>query len=216
MFSFFWRQAAPTDPADEGDSIQLPEADYNGLLLEQALKQRRTIREFSVQPLQLQALSQLLWAAQGITSQMGLRTAPSAGALYPLEIEVVVGAVDGLPPGIYHYLPKRHRLQKVLNGDRRNDVARAAREQRWMADAQIMLIITAVARRTEHKYGHRAEIYVPIEVGAAAQNVLLQAVSLGLSAAIVGAFDTQRLHKLVSAKNQEVPLLILPVGCAAS
>ena len=213
MIYFLWQQAGH---AGEGDSIQLPKAEYRGLALEQALIQRRTVREFSVQPVTLRELSQLLWAAQGITSQSGFRTAPSAGALYPLEVDVVVGAVDGLSPGIYRYLPRTHRLQKVLQGDRRKETAQAALGQWWMRDAPLMLIISAVSQRTENKYGRRASLYVPIEAGAAAQNVLLQAVSLGLSAAIVGAFDTQRLHELIGAKKKEEPLVILPVGWAAS
>ncbi len=212
MISFLWLQ---TTHAGEGDSIQLPSANHRGLVLEQALQLRRTIREFSVQPLALQALSQLLWAAQGVTSDRGLRTAPSAGALYPLEIYVVIGAVDDLSPGVYRYLPKTHRLKNVVEGDRRKETARAALGQWWMADAPVMLIINAVEQRTERKYGSRAGLYVPVEAGAAAQNVLLQAVSLGLSAATVGAFDTGRLHALIGARKSEEPLLILPVGRAA-
>lgn len=213
MLSFLWLQAAH---AGEGDFLKLPEAGYRGLALEETLEQRRTVREFSTQPVSLQALSQLLWAAQGITSEQGFRTAPSAGALYPLEIDVVVGAIEGLPAGVYRYVPKSHSLRKVLDGDHRNETARVALGQRWMADAPIMIIISAVAQRTERKYGNRAELYVPIEAGAAAQNVLLQAISLGLSAATVGAFDPQQLHKLLGAKKNEEPLLILPVGWAAS
>ncbi len=201
--------------ASEGDTIQLPEPDYRGIALEEVLKQRRTVREFSLQKVPLTALSQLLWSAQGVTSQRGFRTAPSAGALYPLEIAVIVGAVVGLPNGVYRYRPDHHTLQKVLDGDRRKETARAALGQGWMADATMLIIITAVARRTERKYGKRAELYVPIEAGAAAQNILLQTVSLGLSAAIVGAFDTRQLQQIIRSQKGEEPLLILPVGWAS-
>ena len=156
--------------ASEGDTIQLPEPNHRGIALEEALRQRRTVREFSLQRVPTTALSQLLWSAQGVTSQRGLRTAPSAGALYPLEIDVIVGVVAGLPAGVYRYRPDNHTLQKVLGGDVRKEAARAALGQGWMADAPVLIIINAVARRTERKYGKRAELYVPVEAGAAAQN----------------------------------------------
>lgn len=213
MTSFLWLHAGY---ASEGDTIRLPEAEYRGLLLEQALKQRRTIREFSIQPLGLEALSQLVWAAQGVSSSRGLRTAPSAGALYPLEVDVVAGEVEGLAPGVYRYLPETHSLQKVMGGDLRKETAGAALGQWWMSDAPMIIIISAVAQRTERKYGRRASLYVPLEAGAAAQNVMLQAVSLGLASAIVGAFDPQRLHTLLGQKKKEEPLVILPVGSAAA
>lgn len=212
MIYFLW---LPPGQAIEGDTIQLPQPEYRGLVLEQALQQRRTVREFSSRPVKLKELSQLLWAAQGITSSRDFRTAPSAGALYPLEVDVVAGAIEGLPPGVYRYQPKAHSLQKVVDGDVRKETARAALGQWWMNDAPVILIISAVAQRTEKKYGRRASLYIPLEAGAAAQNALLQAVSLGLAAAIVGAFDTHRLQTLLAAQNKEEPLVILPIGHAA-
>lgn len=200
--------------AGEGDILQLPKPAYRGVLLEQALMERRTVRQFSTQPLDIQALSQLLWAAQGITAENTLRTAPSAGALYPLELDVAVGHVDGLEPGVYRYLPRGHRLRRQLAGDKRLEVAKTAWGQIWMSRAPVLLIIRAVYPRTRIKYGGRAQIYVPFEAGAASQNILLQAVSLGLVAATVGAFPPQKLMAHLGGDRQEEPLAIVPVGYA--
>jgi SagB-type dehydrogenase family enzyme len=201
--------------AGEGDILHLPKPEYRGILLEQALMERRTVRQFSVRSLDTRALSQLLWAAQGITAENTLRTAPSAGALYPLELDVVVGHVDGLEPGVYRYLPQGHRLRRQLAGDIRLEVAKTAWGQIWMSRAPVLLIIRALYPRTRIKYGGRAQIYVPFEAGAASQNILLQAVSLGLVAATVGAFPPQQMGILLGGDKQEEPLVIVPVGYAA-
>jgi len=201
--------------AASAEILPLPEPQYRGLALEQALAGRRTVREFSARPLELTALSQLLWAAQGITSDRGFRTAPSAGALYPLELDVIVGHVGGLEPGVYRYLPQGHRLRRQGTGDRRREVAETAWGQLWMSQAPVLFIIRGVYKRTSTKYGERASLYVPLEAGAVTQNLLLQAVSMGLSAATVGAFPPQQLGRLLGGEKREEPLVIIPVGHAA-
>lgn len=204
--------AAPAD-------IALPAPDSAGALpLERAIAQRRSLREFAPRrSLPLAALSQLLWAAQGTTSPDGRRSAPSAGALYPLELCVVVRRVEGLPPGTYRYRPVAHVLRRVGDAapagvDEADPVARAARDQRAVADAPALIAITAVEARTAAKYGDRAPRYVAFEAGAAAQNAALQAVALGLGSVVVGAFDDDALARALGLPPGERPLALLAIG----
>lgn len=176
------------------------------------LQQRRTHREFANQSITLEQAAQLLWAAQGITSREGYRTAPSAGALYPLELHLLAGQVEDLPAGSYRYDPARHLLQREKSGDMRQAVVAIALQQEWMAEAPAMVVISAVDARTRKKYGNRGARYVLMEVGHAAQNLLLQAVALDLAGATVGAFEDKRLHELLGLGDEEHPLIILPVG----
>jgi SagB-type dehydrogenase family enzyme len=178
------------------------------------LRARRTIRAFASQPLSLEGVGLLLWAAQGVTSHEGFRTAPSAGALYPLELHLVAGDVVGLAPGSYRYDPVRHALRPGVEGDRRSAIAAAALGQTWIAQAPAIVVISAVESRTTAKYGRRGIRYVHMEVGHAGQNLLLQAVALGLAGAIVGAFDGDGLGRLLGLPVQEHPLAIVPVGHA--
>ena len=181
------------------------------LSVEQALRGRRSLRSFAATPLTLAEVSQLLWAAQGITDQRGHRTAPSAGALYPLELLLVAGNVTGLPSGVYRYRPAGHDLVLAVTGDRRAEVAKAC-GQGWVADAPAAVVFTAVFARTAKKYGERSARYVPIEVGAAAENLALQAEALGLGATVVGAFDDAALATILATAAEEQPLALLPVG----
>ena len=176
------------------------------------LAQRRSVRAFAAAPLTLAQFGQLLWAAQGVTSREGLRTAPSAGALYPLELYAAVGHVVGLVPGVYHYEPRGHRLALVETGDKRRAVAAAALGQAWIAAAPAVIIIGAVYARTAAKYGSRAERYVPIEAGHAAENIYLQAEELDLGTCDVGAFEDQAIARAISLPREVVPLLLMPVG----
>ena len=180
--------------------------------LNQILQRRRTHRAFASRPLSLVEVTQLLWAAQGVSSQAGLRTAPSAGALYPLELHLLSGDVDGLPAGRYRYDPMHQSLHAESRGDLRQIVAAAALQQDWIAQAPAVFVISAVDTRTTRKYGKRGIRYVHMEAGHAAQNLLLQAAALRLAAAIVGAFVDEELQRLLDLPGQERPLLILPVG----
>jgi SagB-type dehydrogenase family enzyme len=156
----------PDHPGEAVDIIPLPPAARESQVsVEQALWGRRSVRSFSTSSISLEQAAQLLWAAQGISDDAGHRTAPSAGALYPLEVYLVAGQVDGLEPGIYHYLPKIHALRWVAGEDIRGELAAAALNQDWMADAPAMLAITAVFARTNIKYGDRTTRYVYMEVG---------------------------------------------------
>lgn len=193
--------------------IRLPAPRLDGdLALERALHTRRSVRAFGRTPLTLAEVSQLLWAAQGVTTRDGRRTAPSAGALYPLELYLVAGNVEHIEPGIYRYVPDGHRLAALMRGDRRADVARAALGQECVERAAAVLTFAAVEERTARKYGKRSERYVPIEVGHAAQNVLLQATALGLGAVVVGAFDDRALQGTLGLQQEETPLYLVPVG----
>lgn len=180
--------------------------------LAELLQQRRSVRAFEPVPLSLAQLGQLLWAAQGITAEGQLRTAPSAGAIYPLELYVVAGDVEGLPAGIYHYDPHGHRLQLVEAGDRRHALASAAVRQAWLATAPATVAFAAVEARTAAKYGSRSSRYVAIEVGAATENLFLQAEDLGLGTVDVGTFDDAAIARLLQLPNGVAPLLLMPVG----
>lgn len=194
-------------------SLRLPPARQNGeVALERLLCVRRSVREFAPDALKLAEIAQLLWAAQGVTHPMGLRTAPSAGALYPLETHVVTGEVASLAAGIYHYQPVQHELTKTGDGDRRAELAAAALGQDWIADAPAVLVLAAVYPRTAGKYGARAESYVHIEVGHAAQNVYLQALALGLGTTEVGAFDDRAVKPVLGLAADQAPLAIMPIG----
>jgi SagB-type dehydrogenase family enzyme len=180
--------------------------------LQQLLMERRSVRSFSAASLSLPQLGQLLWAAQGITHPEGLRTAPSAGALYPLELYAVVGAVDGLKPGIYHYQPDGHRLKKVVDGDQREKLARASHGQSWIAMAAVVIAFGAIYERTTRKYGERGVRYVHMEVGYAGENLHLQVSALGLGTTVVGAFDDDAVAEVLGLPASTQPLALMPVG----
>jgi SagB-type dehydrogenase family enzyme len=193
-------------------ALQLPS--YRGVLsVEEALLARRSIREYRAGPLTLAEASQLLWAAQGVTDPTsGRRTAPSAGALYPLETTLVTGDVDGLAPGGYRYSPAAHELTRMREGDLRPELSGAALGQRWVREAAALIVLSAVYQRTTGRYGPRGVRYVHLEAGHAAQNVCLQAVALGLGAVTVGAFDDVAAQRLVRLPVGEEPLVIVAIG----
>jgi SagB-type dehydrogenase family enzyme len=158
-------------------------------------------------------IGRLLWAAQGITGSLGVkRAAPSAGALYPLDVYVVAGGVQGLEAGVHHYKPKGHQLEAGSAGDSRQAVARACLSQMWVAEAPVSFVITAEYGRITGKYGRRGVQYAVIESGHVGQNIFLQAVALGLAAGIVGAFRDEDLKKALGLSGKRVPLLVMPVG----
>ncbi len=195
------------------DIINLPEPKYESKLsIEKALLQRRSVRDYKELPLDISEVSQLLWAAQGITDQRGLRTVPSAGALYPLEVFLVAGNVSGLPAGAYRYKPAGHALVKVAGGDRRAELCEAAGGQACVKNGAAVVVFTAIYERTTVKYGDRGIRYSHIEVGCAAQNVYLQAVSLDIGTVFVGAFDDSQLKQLLNLDDNEHPQCIMPLG----
>jgi SagB-type dehydrogenase family enzyme len=199
--------------ADPQNYISLPSPVLSGAnSLEQLLDQRRSVRTFENLPVSLADIGQLLWAAQGITNREGFRTAPSAGALFPLELYLVAGNVDGLSLGIYHYQPHNHRLHKIGSADRRRALARAAFGQSWMQQAAGIIVFAAVYERTAQKYGDRATRYVHIEVGHAAQNVYLQAEALDLGTVVVGAFNDNAVKNELGLPGETAPIVLMPVG----
>jgi SagB-type dehydrogenase family enzyme len=196
--------------------IKLPSLEsHNGHLLHVLLAKRRSVRDYTSKPVELAQAARLLWAAQGITDERGFRTAPSAGALYPLQLYLVAGAVTGLEPGIYRYLPQKNSIEKTQQGDQRSDLEVAALGQSWLADAALTVVFAARYERTKEKYGRRGTQYVHIEVGHAAQNAWLAAIDMNLSAAVVGAFDDRRVTDVVGLSSEETPLYLVPVGHAA-
>ena len=196
---------------NENVTLPAPEAAL-GMPVEQILTRRRSVRAFDGDPLTLKQLSQLLWAAQGRSHAQGFRTVPSAGALYPLELYVLVGDVTGLAQGVYKYQADAHKLLRSGGGDLRADAARAALGQSWIADSPAVIVIAAVFRRTTVKYGARGKRYVHMEAGHAAQNVYLQATALDLGTTVVGAFNDDRIHALANMTRDEAPLSLLPLG----
>lgn len=202
-------------PPQTGD-IKLAPPAYDGKVsVERAIRERRTVRNFRPTFLNADNLAQLLWAAQGITDeQRGLRSAPSAGARYPLDVYAVVGdgGVEGVNAGVYRYHPLGHALELVMKGDRRQDVAHAALGQTWVAGAPVVFVITAEYERITQKYADRGIRYAIMEAGHAGENIFLQAGALGLGAGIVGAFRDESVVEAIGAPKVSKPLIIIPVG----
>lgn len=189
--------------------VRLPEPKVKGSVsIEETLHQRRSVRDYKKGSMSLEEVSQLLWAGSG--KNLYRRTAPSAGATYPLEIYLIAGEVEGLEPGVYHYSITQHSLEKTREQDVRRGLCRAALEQRMIERAPINIIIAADYRRTTGHYGQRGMRYVHMEVGHVGQNVSLQAVALNMGTVMIGAFDDQRVKEILEI--EEEPLYILPVG----
>lgn len=176
--------------------------------LEEALNQRRSIRDYKKGSLSLEEVSQLLWAASGRNRYR--RTTPSAGATYPLEAYLAVGEVVGLEPGLYHYFPSGHSLEKIKEDDIRNKLSQAALGQEMIEKAQINIVIAADYQRTTGHYGQRGIRYVHMEVGHVGQNVHLQAEALNMGTVMIGAFEDRKVKEVLGIK--EDPLYIIPVG----
>lgn len=198
------------------DVLALPPPRHQGRMsVEQALDSRTTVRSFKDQPIELAALSQILWAAGGggLGGMTGAtRTYPSAGGIYPLGLYAVAGDVAGLEPGIYENLWRDHALRTVKTGEFRGPLAEASLRQAFITRAAAIIVITADFRRTARKYGQRgSERYVTLDAGHASQSLHLQAVELGLATATVGAFSDGAVKKLLGLDREE-PLLIIPVG----
>ncbi len=194
-------------------SISLPAPAKSGdVSVETALQQRRSVRSYAPEPLALEDIAQLLWAAQGITSPDGLRTAPSAGALYPLEVYIVTGNVSGLKEGIYRYIPQQHALTLIQDGDYRAKLSAAALGQGCVREAPAVIVFTGVSSRITGKYGQRGIQYMMMEAGHAAQNVCLQAVTRQIGVVPVGAFKEDQVSRILQLDNSELPLYLLPMG----
>jgi len=191
-----------------GEEIMLPQPELeSNISLEEALNSRRSVRNFSSKELSLNQISQILWAAQGITREStGFRTSPSAGALYPLEIFLLKS------DGVFHYIPDGHKIIKLNPDDLRPDLIQGVLFQGFVADAPVNIIITAVYERTTAKYGNKGIRFVHLEAGHSCQNILLQVVALGLGAVPVGAFDDNYIQDLLDLPQDYIPLYIIPIG----
>jgi len=205
---------------EQPTTIYLPPPSQKGKVsLEEAISRRRSTREFTSKPVSQSQLSQILWAAQGISDkQWKYRTVPSAGATYPLEIFVVCqrDGIEGMDDGIYHYIIADHCLTLLHRGDVRADLAGAALNQEFIYQAPLDIVICALYQRTTFGYGSRGERYVHIEAGHAGQNIYLQAAALGLATVAIGAFNDERVREVLQLDWQYKPLYIMPVGRPAS
>lgn len=187
--------------------LDLPAPDLKGARsLEDVICHRRSRREFRSESLDRAEVSQLLWATQGITGDEGYRAAPSAGALYPLEL--YVATADGL----FHYEVSAHSLRRVADGDPRPAMRRASLDQACLTSAPVVFVFAAVYTRTCDEYGERGRMYVHMDAGHAAQNLLLQAEALGLAGVPVAAFDPAELTSALNLSGSEEPVYLVPVG----
>jgi SagB-type dehydrogenase family enzyme len=187
-------------------AVKLLPVKFTNRSIESCIEIRRSIRRFKSDRLTDQEISNILWAGQGITdTTQGLRAAPSAGATYPLE---VFGAT---PDGLFRYIPQGHAITFEIRRDLRKDIAKAALNQMFIADAGLVIVIAAVFDRTTGHYGERGKRYVMNEVGHCAQNIHLEAVALGLGSVPIGAFDDDRLKEVLGL-DDEIPLYVIPVG----
>lgn len=203
-----------TEQMHPAQIVQLPAPSLSGgLPLEAALNMRRSVRNYGDRPLRIEEVAQLLWAAQGVTEPgRGLRSSPSAGATFPLEILVAAGNVSGLAAGLYRYRPQSHTLESMIPGELRPALQRASLNQSPVRQAPAVFIITALPERTEARYGGRAMRYVLMEAGHAAQNLCLQAVTLGLGTVLIGAFHDADLAAILTLPAGEIPLYVIPAG----
>lgn len=211
IFTAFFLLAFPVT-ARSADLVLPAPVKAGTMSVEEALAGRRSVRDYSTQSLTLTEVGQLAWAAQGITSPEGYRTAPSAGGLYPLELYVATKNVEGLEPGLYHYIPATHSLKTVMTGDLSAGLQDAALGQEWVGTAPAVLVLTGIESRTAKKYKGRAERYVKIEIGNAAQNIYLQATALNLGTVSVGGLHDKKLKTLLSLGSRQTPFLLMPVG----
>ncbi len=202
------REAKASPRSEKNQVIRLPPPRaQGGMGLAKALSRRRSRREFSSKRLSLGEVGQMCWAAQGITDKgKGSRTAPSAGALYPIRVFVVDGK------GVYEYKPSRHVLRRRRAGDRRGKLRAAAGNQPWVGAAPLCLVITMDVSRTASKYGKRAKRYCLLEAGHVAQNVLLQATALGLSGVPVGSFGDRKVAGVLRLQRNLRPVYLVPLG----
>lgn len=190
-----------------GTIITLPKPDNDGQMsLEKAIGMRRSHRDFLPQALTLEQIGQLVWAAQGQEPRSRYRTAPSAGATYPLELFVVTSE------GLFHYLPAKHSLEKLFEQDIRTALTSAGWGQNFIEEAPLTLVFAAEFARTTRRYGERGIRYVYMEAGHAAQNVHLQAESLRLGSVAVGAFDDDSVSKVLSLPGHLEPIYMVVVG----
>jgi SagB-type dehydrogenase family enzyme len=197
-------------------SIDLPEPALKGLSVEEAIAARRSVRSYSEDSLSMAELSQILFAAQGVTGRRGennLRAAPSAGGTYPIEVYAFANRIEGLAPGIYRYLPEGHSIELVEAGPHGKSLARACHGQSMPEAAALSVVLAAVPERTTSRYGKRGIRYVHMEAGHVSENICLECASLGLGAVPIGAFDDAQLDSLIGIDGEEeISLYVNSIG----
>ncbi len=200
--------ALPARVSGEADDVQmLPTPHSDGeMSVEAALKSRRSQRRYARDALSLATVGQLLWAAQGITDDQGHRTAPSAGARYPLTVYVL------LPSGLYRYVPQKHAIARVTTRDLRSAMWEDVYARPWLDTSPAIFVITATYARTEAKYGKKAGRFVDIEAGHVGQNILLQATAQGLHCVPIGAFHQRKVHETLGLPPAHVPIYLVATG----
>jgi SagB-type dehydrogenase family enzyme len=214
----------PIQPTTENPSravmmvVKLPEPELKGnVSVEEAIQNRRSVREYINKSLNLKDVSQLMWAAQGITDKKNnFRSAPSSGRTYPLEIYLVVGknGVEGIEEGVYHYNNTNHELEKLLNGDKRKELSKAANGQGAVENAPVDIVITGNYQRTMSKYGNNnlSIRFVHLEAGHAGENIYLEATARGLVTVSIGSFNDNTVKTLLNLPGDETTFYIFPVG----
>lgn len=211
-----WSSKPPTYKRyPQAPKIDLDEPEIEGgVPIWTVLNRRRSERRFQDTALRASDLSQLLWAAQGITQEgrgVDFRTAPSAGALYPVETYLVIHDVEGVPPGVYHYDVQHHQLEQLRAGDFRVEVSRAALDQRMAAQSNIVVVWTAVFPRSKWKYRQRAYRYVYLDAGHIAQNLALAAVALGLGSCQIAALYDEEANELLGVDGIDESTIYMTV-----
>ncbi len=224
-YSVFTDQNVVENTSNESREIlsvlELPQPEISSnISVDQAIQNRRSVRRFSATPLNIKHVSQLLWAAQGITDpERNFRTTPSAGHVSPLEVYLVVGdnCVQELEPGIYHYNPFNHSLEYIMRGDKRHDLSQAAHQQKWVNNAPISLVVTGNYEKMLDKYPDESlsTRFVDMEAGHAGQNIYLEVESLGLGTVAIGSFYDEQMKSLFKLPANETPLYIYPIGYQA-
>jgi SagB-type dehydrogenase family enzyme len=199
--------------AAEPGTVALPKADVIGkVTLEQAIAQRRSVREYAPGPLTLAEVSQLMWVAQGITGPDGKRATPSARAVYPLQVWLMAEDVTGLPAGIYRYEPKEHALARVTAGPQRDSLAAAARGQEMLQHAVAVIAVIGDSTLAATRFRGNAERWLGMEAGFIVQDVYLECTVLGLGTVMVGGFDERAVRRALGAPSGWEVLALMPVG----
>jgi len=199
----------------QAKKIELPSFEpAEPMSLDKVLNQRKSIRDFQAKPISISQLSYLLWASTGIQRvEHGyeFRTAPSAGALYPIETYVIVNNVSELEAGAYHYSIRTQRLEQLQQCDLREQIASAALDQRMCAAAAVVFIWSAIFERCKWKYGQRAYRYIYLDAGHIAENLALAAVSLNLSSCEIGALYDDQVNVILDIDGIEESVVCMAV-----
>jgi SagB-type dehydrogenase family enzyme len=208
-----FKMEAKIEDQKPGVIIWLPEPVKDGSIsLEKAMTLRRSVRSYSDAPMDIFEVSQILWAAQGITNERGFRTAPSAGATFPLETYLLVNNVSNLKKGLFHYSPKDNSIRMLRDEDLSSELMKACLSQSMIKDGGIVVIFSAIFERTTARYGDRGIRYVHNEIGHASQNVHLQAAALDLGTVVIGAYRDEEVEAILNLGEDIKVLYLMPVG----